>query len=197
LLAAAPALHAQNDSAIAVGVVVSTYLSPSSRATDLTGVGLVGRLRRGSGLGATVGLDWFDSEVKTEIGGQLTPLGKVRVRPLMVGVSYTRQYARYSLATSLVAGYSFNAIHSTDRGRAAYLERLGVADAGFHASNCFAWRQDFSFWYELGNHFGLLASLSYIGARPTVTTTSRLGRQSETINVGAPMLTFGVAYGVF
>ena len=192
-----PAAFAQSDSAVAVGVAVSLYDATNPNAENPVGVGLIGRLRRGSGLGATVGLDWFKSNVRTEIGGELTPLGSLSIRPIMAGPSYSRQFAHFSVTASVVAGYAFNSIRNTDRAAAAYADRLGLAGAGFHVSNCFAWRPDFSFWYELGNHFGLMASVSYMGARPTVTTTTRLGSSSETINVSAPMLTLGFSYGVF
>ncbi|HEY3382866.1 MAG TPA: hypothetical protein VGK32_13910 [Vicinamibacterales bacterium] len=196
-LAAVPAAHAQSDSALAVGVAVSIYDTTSANAKNPVGFGLVARLRRGSGFGATMGLDWFKSEIQTTIGGEQTPVGTVRIRPLMFGVSYARQYAKLSIGGSLVAGYAFNTLRETDRARAAYRDRLDVPDAGFHAANCFAWRPDVSLWYEMGNHIGVLASLSYIGARPTITTTSRLGRHDESVNVGAAMLTFGVVYGIF
>ena len=194
---AAPPAWAQNDSSVVLGVAVSTYYPSNPNVHDPVGIGLIGRLRRPSGIGATVGLDWFDAEVRSDVGGQQVQLGDVRLRPLMVGVSYTRQYAKFALSASVVGGWSFNSMRGSDAAAAAYRDRFGAPDASFHASNCLAWRPDASLWFELGNHFGAMVSLSYMGVRPTIVTSSRLGRREERVDVGAPMLTFAIAYGVF
>ena len=197
LLAFSPAAHAQSDASIAVGVALTLYDPANPEADHPAGVGLIARMRRGSGLGATVGLDWFKSEVQTEVGGQPVPLGTMNVRPLMVGMSYSRQYHRYAISGALVAGYAFNTLRQNGGTRAAYLDRLGVQDARLEISNCFAFRPDVTIWYELGHHFAASASIAYLFARPTVTTDSALGRRSSTVNLSATLLTFGFAYGVF
>jgi hypothetical protein len=189
-------VHAQSDSSVAVGVAVSMYDAANPNADNPVGVGLIGRLRRGSGLGATVGLDWFKSDVKVDVEGELTPLGRISLRPLMAGPAYTKQYAHFSVTASVVAGYTFNTIRSGSQA-AARFTALGISNPTVSVGHCFVYRPDFSLWYELGNHFGLMASVSYMGARPTVTTSTRTGIRRETIDVGAPMLTLGFAYGIF
>jgi hypothetical protein len=197
LLMFSPALHAQTDSSVAVGVALTFYDPTNPRANHPAGVGLVGRLRRGSGLGATVGLDWFTSEVQTEIGGQLAPLGTMSIRPLMVGVSYIRQYHRYAVSGGLVAGWAFNSLRQTGAEQTVYRDRLAMPDARLTIANCLTVRPDVTLWYELGHHFAASASVSYMLARPTVTTTSALGRRADTVNLSATVITFGFVYGVF
>jgi hypothetical protein len=197
LLMFSPAVQAQSDSSIAVGVALTLYDPANPRADHPTGVGLVGRLRRGSGLGATVGLDWFKSNVQTEIGGQAAPLGTINIRPVMVGVSYIQQYHRYAISGGLVAGWAFNSLRQTEAERAVYRNRAALPDARLAVSNCFALRPDVTIWYELGNHFAASASVGYMVSRPTVTTSSALGQRAETVNLSATVITFGFVYGVF
>jgi hypothetical protein len=192
----APAF-AQKDSMLTVGVAASIYRASEDEVENPLGVGLVARLRRSSGVGFTVGLDWFTSNVRTDIGGVETPLASLKIRPVMAGFGYTRQYSDFSISGSLVAGYAFNSISGTGAAQDAYATRLGLPGTRFGVSNCFAARPDFSIWWELGDHWGLLTSVSYMIARPTVTTTTSAGSSSRAFNVSSPMLTLGVAYGVF
>jgi hypothetical protein len=197
LLVSSPALHAQTDSSIAVGVALTLYDPASEHTHNPPSVGLIARMRRGSGLGATIGLEWYKSEVQTTIGGQLVPLGDMNARPVMAGVSFTRQYSRYALSGALVAGYSFNSLRATPAAHAAYRDRFALPDARIGISNCFAFRPDVTLWYELGHHLAASASIAYVYARPTVTADSAAGRRVDPLNISATVITFGLAYGVF
>jgi hypothetical protein len=193
---AAPA-WAQKDSVLVVGVATSIYEATDPHVDNPTGVGLVARLRRSSGVGFTVGLDWFKSNVYQDIDGTRTQVASLRMKPIMAGIALTRQYSQFAVSGSLVVGYSFNSIGATAAAQAAYA-RMGQPGTTFGISNCLAYRPDFSIWWELGNHFGLLTSVSYMGARPTLTTTSPTGGvSSRVVNTSAPMVTLGIAYGVF
>lgn len=197
LLLFSPAVFAQTDSSIGVGVAVTIYAPTNPDAHNPVGFGLVGRLRRGSGLGATVGLDWFTSDVQTGIGGQMAPLGTAIIRPVMGGLSYIRQYHRYALSTGLVGGWAFNSLRQGEAARALYRDRSGIPDARLSISNCLAVRPDVTLWYELGNHLAASASLSYMLAKPTVTGRGATGRRTDTVNLNAAVITFAVVYGVF
>lgn len=197
LVLACQAVYAQSDASIGVGAAVTLYDMTDSQVRAPVGVGLIGRLRRGSGLGGTLGLEWYRSDVQTTVAGQSVALGTMNVRPVMVGPSDTHQYHRFALGTAVVAGYSFNRLRQTDQARAAYADRLGVTDARFDVSNCPAGRADLTIWFELGHHLGASASVAYLLVRPTVTTTSSLGRRSETLNGSGVLFTLGLAYGVF
>jgi len=178
-----PALHAQTDSSIGVGVALTLYDPANPDAHHSTGVGIVGRLRRGSGLGATIGFDWFTSDVQVAVDGQPAALGTITIRPVMAGVSYIRQYRRYAISGAIVAGWSFNSIRQN--GDLATI------------SNCPAVRPDVTVWYELGHHFAASASVSYMFSRPTVTTTRASGQRSGIVNLNATVITFGFVYGAF
>jgi hypothetical protein len=197
LLLFTPSLHAQTDSSIAVGVALTLYDPANPNAHHPTGVGLVGRLRRGSGLGATVGMDWFTSDFRTSVGGQPTTVGHMTIRPLMAGVSYIRQYRRYAVSTGVVGGWALNSLTQSDAERAAYGESVGLPGASVSVSNCLAVEPNVTFWYELGHHFAASASVAYMLARPTLTATTASGRRADTVNLSATVITFAVVYGVF
>jgi hypothetical protein len=197
LLMVSPALYAQTDSSIAVGVALTLYDPANADAHHPTGVGLVGRLRRGSGLGATVGMDWFASDLRAEVGGQPTPVGHMSIRPLMAGVSYIRQFHRYAVSTGIVGGWAFNSLSQTDAERSAYANRVGIPGASVSISNCLAVEPNVTFWYELGHHFAASASVAYMLARPTLTARGPAGTRTDTVNLSATVITFALVYGVF
>ncbi len=197
LLLVSPALYAQTDSSIAVGVAVTLYDPANADAPHPTGFGLVGRLRRGSGLGATVGMDWFTSDLRADVGGQSTPVGHMTIRPLMAGVSYIRQFHRYAVSTGVVGGWAFNSLSQSDAERAAYGTRVGIPGASVSISNCLAVEPNVTFWYELGHHFAASASVAYMLARPTLTARGPAGTRADTINLSATVITFALVYGVF
>jgi hypothetical protein len=197
VLLVSPALYAQTDSSIAVGVAVTFYDPANADALHPTGFGLVGRLRRGSGLGATVGMDWFASDLRTDVGGQSTPVGHVTIRPFMAGVSYIRQFHRYAVSTGIVGGWSLNSLAQSDTERAAYATRVGIPGASVSISNCLAVEPNVTLWRELGHHFAASASIAYMVARPTLTARGPSGTRADTINLSATVVTFALVYGVF
>jgi hypothetical protein len=193
----APAARAQTDSVVAVGVAATFYDPASADAHHPAGVGIVARLRRGSGLGATVGMDWFTSDLRVEAGGQPTPVGRMSIKPLMAGVGYIKQFRRYAISTGVVAGIALNTLSQSDSQRAAWGDHAGLPGANVSISNCLAVEPNLTLWYELGHHFAASASVAYMVARPSLTASSAAGTRSERINLSATVITFGFVYGVF
>lgn len=182
---------------LVVGAAVSAY-RPDDKALDHPwGVGLVMRLRRHSGLGWTMGLNWMKADVSGDVAGEPMRVGKLLVRPLMFGVTYTRQHANFALSGAFVVGRAFNGLRDTGSAANA-LAAAGQPGSTFDVTDCFAYRPSFSIWWELGNRFGLLTSVSYFFARPEiVTSTPTAGVFRRSIDVSAPQLTVGIGYGVF
>jgi hypothetical protein len=197
LLLVSPALYAQTDSTIAVGAALTFYDPANANAHHPTGFGLVGRLRRGSGLGVTVGMDWFTSDLRAEVEGQPTPIGHMSIRPLMAGVSYIRQYHHYAVSAGIVGGWSFNSLSQSNPERLAYGYSIGTPVASVSISNCLAVEPNVTFWRELGRHFAASASVAYMVARPTLTARGPIGTRADTINLSATVVTFALVYGVF
>jgi hypothetical protein len=197
LLVASPALYAQTDSSIGVGVAVTFYDPANPNADHPTGVGLVGRLRRGSGLGATVGMDWFTSNLRADVDGQPTRVAHISVKPLMAGVSYIRQFRRYALSAGIVGGWAFTSMSQSSAQREAYGASVGIPDASVSISNCLAIEPNVTFWYELGNHLAASASVAYMVARPTLTASGPSGTHASQVNLSATVITFALVYGIF
>ena len=196
LLAFAATASAQKDSVLVLGGSFSVYRPSSDNVDNAWGVGLVARLRRDSGFGATIGLNWFQGDVNGDIGGARTRLATVVVRPLMVGVGYTRRLAHLSLGGSLVAGYAFNGLRGTGAGSDA-LAAIGQPGATFEITDTFVWRPSFSIWWELGNRVGLMTSVSYISLRPEIITTTTAGTSRRKVDMSAPVFSVGLGYGIF
>jgi hypothetical protein len=196
LLAFAAPASAQKDSVLVLGGSFSVYRPSSDNVENTWGIGLVARLRRTSGFGATIGLNWFKGDVNGDIGGARTRLATVVVRPLMVGVGYTRRYAHFSLGGALVGGYSFNGLRGTGAASDA-LAALGQPGATFEITDTFVWRPSFSVWWELGNRVGLMTSVSYISLRPEIITTTTAGTSRRKVDMSAPVFSVGLGYGIF
>jgi hypothetical protein len=197
LLLSASAAHAQTDSVVGVGGSISFLVPTDPNVNARPGFGLVARLRRGSGLGVSLGLDWYTSDVEIPIDGQAAPVGALTVRPVMLGASYTRQFSRYALTAGFVGGWSFNSMKQSDLQRRIYGEVVGIPDPQLSVANCWAARPSVSFWYELDNHFAALASVGYMFVRPTVTTRGAAGQRSDSVNLGSVVFSIGFVYGVF
>ena len=191
------AASAQNDSVIGVGGGVAFFAATDPQVDTRPGFGLVGRLRRGTGLGFSLGLAWFTSDVRTEVDGDVVPLGAITVRPVMAGASYTRQFRRFALTAGIVGGWSFNSVSQTPAEQKAYGEAIGMPDAHLTVSNRWVTRPSVTFWYEVGNHLGAYASVAYAMVRPTVTAHGAAGQRATSVNLSSGVVSFGLAYGVF
>jgi hypothetical protein len=197
VLAFGSSASAQNDSVVGVGGGASLYAATDPNVETRAGWGLVGRLRRGTGLGFSLGLEWFTSDVRTDVDGEVVPLGTISVRPVMVGASYSRQFARFALTAGIVGGWSFNSVSQTPAQQKIYGDAIGMPDAHLSVSNCWVTRPSATLWYELNNHFGAFASIGYAMVRPTVTAHGAAGQRGEAVNLSGGVVSFGLAYGVF
>jgi len=197
VLAFGSAARAQTDSVVGVGGGVTFHAATDPNVKTRTGFGLVGRLRRGTGLGFSLGLSWSTSDVRTDVDGEIVPLGTVTVRPVMVGASYTRQFARVALTAGVVGGWSFNSVSQTPAEQKTYGEAVGMPDAHLSASGCWVARPSVTFWYEFPNHVAAFASIGYMMIRPTVTAYGAAGQRGGAVNLSGGVLSFGLVYGVF
>lgn len=196
LVAASPQAAAQVDAAVSLGLSFS-YVDPAdSRAESYTAPGLLLRLRGDEGLNTAIGFNWFSTNVSTTVGGQDVRLGRLDVKPLMVGVSLGRQYGRVMPEVMLEAGYAFNRLRPASRAKAAYAA-AGAGEAAFHADDCFAWRGIAGVWLDMGRRVGLRLSVGYLGVRPAVTATTSAGSRRETYDLGSVVTTVGLVYTIF
>src|SRR5512146_3417815 len=83
-----PAARAQTDAAIGVGLTVSSYDPPGPLGVGAVGVGPLLRIKLGTGIGPAIGFNWYTVGARTPAGATPVYIGRIRVRPVMVGASY-------------------------------------------------------------------------------------------------------------
>jgi hypothetical protein len=175
--AAAQTLFGQK---MAVGASV-TMNNPSETALGDTRVTISPnfRLVPRKGLGLAWGLSWFETDRFNfqAIGGDNTE-GRIRIRPVMAGASYTFGEDRTFLSVSTVAGIAFN----RTRG-----------GGGVSIDNSFAVRPGVGFWHSVHPRVGLTAFGGYVITRPDITaggSTRSLKADYATFSVGGAVVLF-------
>ena len=111
--------HAQTDNRLALGVSVTSRVASSDIAGSSSSVGFEWRLgheKQAWGWQTSL-FSWFDSEVEQETM-VLRPavLGKLRIRPIMVGYGYTWIRGRAAITTDMVGGFAFNSLEDRPGG---------------------------------------------------------------------------------
>ena len=98
---------AQTQGRISVGVSVTMNNTTDDDVASVTAVGPLVRLNPRKGLGAAGAFNWFEADLH-EPGGASGDFARLRVRPLMGGVSYTVGSGATLVSFSIVGGPSFN-----------------------------------------------------------------------------------------
>jgi hypothetical protein len=172
---------------LAIGAAVG-WNAPTATAL-LTRLSFSPLIKIGSprGLGPALGLDWFQSDLALEDGA--VPITRVHIKPVMLGIGYTHAGTRFSVAPSIVGGYSFNSLTVTDTGIARGLP--------VEVANSLAWRVGVSTWFDLTRRTALNASVGYLmtGLRLTVLEDGRLVERHP--RGDTTVLHLGVAYRLF
>jgi low temperature requirement protein LtrA len=156
----------------AVGVVVTSDAA-SGGASAGTNIGPLLHIRNSPGWHPAFGLNWLMADLKMDMqtaGGA----GRLRLRPLMGGISYAWVKDKLSVSPRLIAGYSFNRLQGLD---------------GATARDSSAAKAEIQLWRDLNPRVGMLVSVGYLLARPEVA--------GRTVKADALRAQLGVAYAVF
>lgn len=149
------------------------------------------RLGVGRGLGLTMGFSWFDADLSAAPASS-TPgtLGRVRVRPVMAGGSYTlTDQSHWALSLSMVAGLSFNSFTIDDT-----MARDGLALA---IDNSVAMRPGVSLWYDINGRAAFNVFSGYLFTRPQMTFLDQGQFTRRAVRADTAVLSIGLAYKVF
>lgn len=109
---------AQTDNRFAIGaeltIRTSDHASQEDAAHGQFGPGLLWRFGNGRpGWGFHWGLNWYAVDIDRPIGGQMTELGELRLRPFMGGYGYTyRVTRRLNVSANVLGGYALGRSHS-------------------------------------------------------------------------------------
>lgn len=142
--------------AVAIGAAVNV-MKASEDALGDTHVtpGLVFRLVPRKGFGPSWALNWFETEFDLGgIGGPAGVEGRLNIRPVMAGVSYTLGDSDLALSFSAVGGYAFNKLRGSSQ---------------VSIDNSAAFRPAVTLWKAVHPRFGLNFSGGYVITRPKVT----------------------------
>jgi hypothetical protein len=141
-----------------------------------------------TGLGPRLGFTWFSADLRAIRSGA-SPVGRLRVRPVMAGVGYTVRRGRGSMDVSIVGGLAFNRFTTTTVPAG---EPVPVA-----LDNSLAWRPGLSVWYDPTGRAALNLSAGYVITRPRLTLLyeGRLNRRS--LRADTAVFSVGLAYKLF
>jgi len=201
-LGARPAI-AQINNRFAIGgelnARTSDHASQEDAARGRFGPGLLWRFGQGhKGWGFHWGLNWYAVDIDRPIGGLMTELGELRVRPLMAGYGYTyRMTRRLNVTGDVLGGYAFGSIALVPTAVDAYQRRIGAQSITARASNTFALKPEVGVWYDLNKKFGLNVNGGYMIARPDVIVDSTAGPDKRTARADQFSLKIGVVYSIF
>ncbi len=189
--------RAQSQAVIGLGLAVSSDDPTGQLGQSATSIGPLIRIKMGTGFGPAIGFDWYAVGVQAMVGGERVYVGRVSVKPVMVGVAYNWNRGKYWLSSSLVGGYAFAGLDVNDRARPAFRSSLGASNLFFDAVNSFVWRPQLGVWYDAAPRVGITASIAYIGVRPKLRVGSDVGTRDTPLDAACTVLTFGLVYGVF
>lgn len=173
---------------LAIGASVNTRRIPNESLAAGTTLGPLFRLGSGGGVGITLGLGWFNTDLASPSSSG--PLGRVTIRPIMVGPSYTfTDQTRWSLGASVVGGLAFNSF--TLRGATAQ-DVLAL-----EVDNSLAVRPGLSLWLDLTSRIALNVSTGYVITRPQMTFLEDGRFAKRAIRADTAIFNVGMAYKLF
>jgi hypothetical protein len=179
-------------------VKTSDRASKEDYARGQLGPGLLWRFGTPkSGWGFHWGLNWYAVKLQRPIGGQVTDLGELHVRPLMAGYGYTRIIHRYSITADALGGYAVGTMDISDPATAAYRRTLGVATAEAGATNTLVLKPEIGVWYDLNPKVYVNVNAGYMVARPDVTIETAAGLDRRKARADQFVLKVGVVYSIF
>src|SRR5512133_2113354 len=162
LATCATAAQAHSQAVIGLGLGISTYDPTGHLGLSSTDFGPLIHVKTGTGLGPTIGFDWYTVGVLAMAGNQPVDVGRLRVRPIMAGAAYDWNRRKYWLSVSMVGGHAFAALTDVnDRSRPLLRSALGGSSLTLEAVDSFVWRPQFALWYDAAPRVGITASIAY------------------------------------
>ena len=205
LVSVAPA-RAQSDppatNRFAIGgdfkIKTSDRASDEDYARGQLGPGLLWRFGTPKpGLGFHWGLNWYAVKLERPIGGAVTELGELHIRPFMAGYGYTKVIHKYAITEAMLGGYGFGTITISDRAAAAYQRTLNVPHAEANATNTIVLKPEIGVWYDITRKVFLNVNAGYMLARPDVEIVTAVSTERRKARADQFVLKVGVVYSIF
>lgn len=182
-----PASSATRNRRVAVGASLGTQRPSNDRLDSNMTLGPMVRLGVGRGLGIGLGFSWFRTDLSAETS---ETLGRLTIRPLMAGLSYTlNDQTRWALSLSMVAGLALNSFA---------IQESAVRDGlALDVDNSFAMRPGVSLWYDINSRIAFNAFGGYVITRPGMTFLEDGQFARRSVRADATVLSVGLAYKLF
>ena len=150
-----------------------------------------------SGWGFHWGLNWYTVKLERPIGGSVTELGELHVRPFMAGYGYTHIIRRYSVTADVLGGYALGSMAISDPALVAYRRALGVPSANADASNAIVVKPEIGVWYDVTRKVYVNVNAGYMLARPDVRIITAAGVDVRKARADQFVLKVGIVYSIF
>ena len=184
--------QAQTEGRISVGGSVTFLATSDDDVSSAVTVGPLVRLNPRRGWGPAGALNWFQADLSNPAGGD-ADFARLRVRPLMGGLSYTVGPDRDLISFSVVAGPSFNSVDFED----AYLNGLSSVPT-IDVDHSFAFRPGVGLTHTLAPRVAMTGFAGYIFNRPDVTYRNGAGETvAATWKADSLVLSVGLVYSLF
>jgi hypothetical protein len=181
---------AQTEGRVSVGGSVTFNGTTDSDVASTTTFGPVVRLNPRKGIGPAGAFNWFRADLQNPAGGD-NDFARLRVRPLMVGPSYTVGAGAVLTSISLVAGPSFNKaeFHGT------YVPGVGES---IDADTSFAVRPGVGVTWTVAPRVAVIGFAGYLINRPTILYRNAAGQEvRDQWKADAVVLSVGAVYSLF
>lgn len=181
---------------LSVGVGWEKVVTTSGHASNPFPYRFLFRNPSKSGWAITPMFGWFGSEIDAvAFGRPETSLGKLTVRPVMVGVRRTWVRHPMSYDVAAVAGPSFNSFKVADEARP--LLGLGSGSVSSDANVSFAWRLQVSTWHDFTERVAIRGSVAYAWNQTEITFNGGTSGRRISQNANSAQVGFGVVYRIF
>jgi hypothetical protein len=179
-------------------IKTSDRASQEDYARGQLGPGLLWRFGHSKpGWGFHWGLNWYAVKLERPIGGSVTELGELHLRPVMAGYGYTRIIRRYSITADVLGGYAFGTMDISDPAIAAYRRTFGVPSAYATATNTLVLKPEIGVWYDLTRKVYINLNAGYMLARPDVLIETTAGVDRRKARADQFVVKVGMVYSIF
>lgn len=183
-------------SGLSVGLGWEKVVTTSGHASNPFPYRFLFRNPARSGWAISPMLGWFRSDVDADAFTRPdVELGRLTVRPFLVGVRRTWVRDRMSYDVAGAAGPSFNSFKVADG--AGAVAGLGSGQVSADANVSFAWRLQGTAWHDFNDRIAVRGSIAYAWNQPEVTFMSGATGRRISQNANSVQIGFGVAYRIF
>jgi len=181
---------AQTEGKVSVGGSVTLNQTTDGEVRSATTVGPLVRLNPRKGWGPAGAFNWFRADLENPAGGS-NEFARLRVRPLMAGVSYTIGTGNLLTSFSIVGGPSFNKAEFEDG-----FVPTGLAD--IDAENSIAVRPGVGLTYTVAPRVAIIGYAGYLINRPDVVYRDSAGTEFRNRwKMDAVVVSVGAVYSIF